>query len=195
MLKNKKIGFAITGSFCSMDEMLMVLQRLVNEACEVYVFATEQILRNNNRFNQADELVKKIEDVAGRKLIVTVEEAEIFGPKIPLDAVMVFPCTSNTLAKLAYGINDNAVTMVCKSSLRNNAKIILGVFTNDALSNSGENIMKMLNRKNYFLVPMYQDDIVGKQFSMLSNEHKAVDTLYLALENKQLMPMFEGEKK
>ena len=194
MLKNKKIGFAVTGSFCSMDDMLEVLQRLVDESEDVYVFATEQVMSSNNRFNQAEELIRKIEEITNHKIITGVVRAEVFGPKIPLDAVVVYPCTSNTLAKLAYGVNDNAVTMVVKSSLRNNSKIILGIYTNDALSNSGENIMKMLNRKNYYLVPMYQDDKENKPFSMIANKDKAVDTLYAALEEKQILPMFEGEK-
>jgi len=194
MLNDKKIGFAITGSFCSMDDMLDVLQQLVDACLDVYVFASEQVLTSNNRFNSAKGLKEKIEKITKHTIVTDVVGAEIFGPKIPLDAVIVFPCSSNTLAKLAYGINDNAVTMVCKSSLRNNAKIVLGIYTNDALSNSGENIMKMLNRKNYYLVPMYQDDMLNKPFSMIANKDRAVETLVAALEGRQVLPMFEGVK-
>ena len=81
--------------------------------------------------------------------------AEIFGPKIPLDLMLVMPCSGNTLAKLTYGINDNAVTMACKSTLRNENNVVLAIATNDALSNSGKNIMQILNTKHFYLVPMY----------------------------------------
>lgn len=194
MLKDKNIGFAVTGSFCSMDDMLEVLEKLVTEANNVYVFVSEKVLTCDNRFNSANMLLSKIEAITKHAVIKDIVGAEVFGPKIPLDAVMVYPCTSNTLGKFANGINDNAVTMVCKSTLRNNKNIILGIYTNDALSNSGKNIMQMLNTKNFYLVPMFQDDKDKKPFSMTANKHRALVTLELALENKQIQPVFEGDK-
>lgn len=194
MLKNKTIGFAITGSFCSMDDMLEILQELVEKTNRVYVFVSQQVVTCNNRYNSAEALLEKIQKVTGTPVIKDIVGAEIFGPKVPLDAVMVYPCTSNTLGKLVHGINDNAVTMVCKSTLRNNKNIILGIYTNDALSNSGQNIMKILSTKNFYIVPMFQDNKEKKPFSMIANKDKAVETLDLALDNTQILPVFEGEK-
>lgn len=195
MLKNKNIGFAVTGSFCSMEDMLEVLEKLVTQAKQVYVFVSEKVLTCDNRFNKANVLISKIEAITKQSVIKDVVSAEIFGPKIPLDAVLVYPCTSNTLGKLANGINDNAVTMACKSTLRNNKNIILGIYTNDALSNSGTRIMKMLNTKNFYLVPMFQDDKEKKPFSMTANKNKAIDTVIQAIENKQIQPVFEGDTR
>lgn len=194
MLKNKTIGFAITGSFCSMDDMLEILQELVEKTNRVYVFVSQPVLTCNNRFNSAEVLLNKIQAITRTPVIKDIVGAEIFGPKVPLDAVMVYPCTSNTLGKLVHGINDNAVTMACKSTLRNNKNVILGIYTNDALSNSGQNIMQILNRKNFYVIPMYQDNKEKKPFSMIANKDKAIETLVKALDDTQLLPVFEGEK-
>lgn len=194
MLKDKKIGFCITGSFCSMDDMLQALQTIVDLGSEVYVFISESILKYDTRFNSSNALIKKIEDIIKHPIIKDIVGAEAFGPKLPLDLVVVYPCSGNTLAKFANGINDNAVTMVCKSTLRNNKNIVLAIYTNDALSNSGKNIMQLLNTKNYYLVPMYQDDVIKKPFSMVADIERLTKTIGWALNNKQLQPVFEGSK-
>lgn len=192
MLKDKKIGFCITGSFCSMEDMLQALQTIVDLQCEVYVFITDSILKYDTRFNTSKRLIEKIQQIVSRPIIKDIVGAEAFGPKIPLDLMVVYPCSGNTLAKFANGINDNAVTMACKSTLRNNKNIVLGIYTNDALSNSGKNIMQLLNTKNYYLVPMYQDDVVKKPFSMIADVTKLEKTIGWALNNKQVQPVFQG---
>lgn len=39
-----------------------------------------------------------------------------------LDALVIAPCTGNTLAKLAQGVNDGCVPLAAKASLRNNCR-------------------------------------------------------------------------
>ena len=181
MLKNKKIGIGLTGSFCSLQKTLAVIKELAALECDLYIFASEKILNCNTRFNKADELIDEL-------------DSEIFGPKIPLDIMIVMPCSGNTLAKLAIGINDNAVTMACKSTLRNEHNVVLAIATNDALSNSGKNIMQILNTKHFYLVPMYQDDCIKKPNSMLFDETLVIQTVINAINNNQLQPVFEGVK-
>lgn len=194
MLKNKKIGIGITGSFCSLQKTLAVVKELAALQCDLYIFASEKILTCDTRFNQADELIEELEKIAKRKVITNVVDSEIFGPKIPLDVMLVMPCSGNTLAKLATGINDNAVTMASKSTLRNDHNVVLAIATNDALSNSGKNIMQLLNTKNFYLVPMYQDDCIKKPNSMLFDETLVIQTIINAINNKQIQPVFEGVK-
>lgn len=194
MLKNKKIGIGLTGSFCSLSKALGVIKELAALECDLYVFASEKIITCDTRFDQASELVAELEQIARRKIITKVVDSEIFGPKIPLDIMIVMPCSGNTLAKLAVGINDNAVTMACKSTLRNEHNVVLAIATNDALSNSGKNIMQILNTKHFYLVPMYQDDCIKKPNSMLFDETLVVQTVINAINNKQLQPVFEGAK-
>ena len=159
-----------------------------------YVFVSEKIENCDTRFDRAKELIAEIEKVINRKVIDDVVSAEVFGPKTPLDIMLVMPCSGNTLAKLTYGINDNAVTMACKSTLRNEKNVVLAIATNDALSNSGKNIMQILNTKHFYLVPMYQDDCIKKPNSMLFDENLVIQTLVNALNYKQLQPVFEGCK-
>lgn len=194
MLENKKIGIGITGSFCTLKKTLSVIETLAKLNCELYIFISEKIETCNTRFNQADELIERLEQLSKRPVINNVVNSEIFGPKIPLDIMLVMPCSSNTLAKLATGINDNAVTMACKSTLRNNHNVVLAIATNDALSNSGKNIMQMLNTKNFYLVPLYQDDCIKKPNSMIFDEILVIQTLINALNHKQIQPVFEGKK-
>ena len=194
MLENKKIGIGLTGSFCSLEKTLSVIKDLSKLKCDLYIFASEKILTCDTRFDKADELIEELEKLSKRKIIDNVVDSEIFGPKIPLDIMLVMPCSGNTLAKLTYGLNDNAVTMACKSTLRNEHNVVLAIATNDALSNSGKNIMQLLNTKHFYLVPMYQDDYIKKPNSMLFYYNFVIPTLINALNNKQIQPVLEGNK-
>ena len=194
MLENKKIGIGLTGSFCSLEKTLSVIKDLSKLKCDLYIFASEKLLTCDTRFDKADELIEELEKLSKRKIIDNVVDSEIFGPKIPLDIMLVMPCSGNTLAKLTYGLNDNAVTMACKSTLRNEHNVVLAIATNDALSNSGKNIMQLLNTKHFYLVPMYQDDYIKKPNSMLFDENLVIPTLINALNNKQIPPVLEGNK-
>lgn len=195
MLKNKKIGIGITGSFCSLEKTMHVLKQLAKQQCDLYVFISEKINNCDTRFNEAKKLISEIEKIINRKVIKSVVVAETFGPKIPLDIMLVMPCSGNTLAKLAHGINDNAVTMACKSTLRNQKNVVLAIATNDALSNSGKNMMQLLNTKHFYLVPLYQDDCIKKPNSMLFDENLVVPALISGLNYQQLQPVFQGYKE
>lgn len=190
MLKDKKIGVGVTGSFCSLTNFMEFLKKLASYDVDIYVFLSFKVLNYDTRFYQADQLRKQIEEIINKKVIVNEVEAELFGPKIPLDIMVVYPCSGNTLAKLCHGINDNAVTMAVKSTLRNNKNIVLGICSNDVLGASGKNMMDILNKKHYYLVPMYQDDIIKKPNSMLANHKMIIETMENALNNKQIQPLF-----
>lgn len=192
MFKGLKIGFGITGSFCSMDEMLDALRLLVELEADVYVFVSDSIVKYDTRFNSSSELINKIEEITNNPINYDLVIAENFGPKIQLDIMTVFPCSGNTLSKLTYGINDNAVTMACKATRRNNVDVVLAIYTNDGLSTSGKNIMDILNRKGYYLVPLLQDDIIKKPFSLVSNSARFIETIEGALRHHQIQPVFEG---
>lgn len=190
MLKGMKIGVGVTGSFCSLAHFMEFLEQLASYDVDIYVFLSFKVLEYDTRFYQAARLRKDIEDIIHKKVIENEVEAELFGPKIPLDIMIVYPCSGNTLAKLCHGLNDNAVTMAVKSTLRNNKNIVLGICSNDVLGASGKNMMDILNKKHYYLVPMYQDDIVKKPNSMLANHHLIIKTVEKALNNQQLQPLF-----
>lgn len=189
-----KLGFCITGSFCSMDDMLFVLKKLIDNY-EIEVFLTPNVNTMNTRFHPKDELKQKIKDIIHKDVHTTIQESEVYGPMKKLDAVLVYPCDASTLAKLNYGINDNCVTMLIKSSLRNNVPIVLGVYSNDVLANTGKNLMSVMNMKNYYFVPMYQDNYKSKPNSMIACKNKVKETLEKALLHQQYQPFMLGYKE
>lgn len=189
-----KLGFCITGSFCSMDDMLDVLNQL-SYIYDIEIFMSPNVNNKDTRFYKKDVLKRKIKEIVDCPIHTSIEEAEVFGPIKKLDLVLIYPCTSNTLGKLVHGINDNVITMIVKSSLRNDVPIVLGVYTNDALGNSGKNIMNLMNQKNYFFVPMFQDDYIKKPKSMIAKKDKVIETLELAYNKQQLQPFLLGYKE
>ena len=195
MFEGLKIGIGITGSFCSLKSCLLFLKELKSYPVDLYVFVSEKVFKEDTRFFKANQFIVQVEKIIGKKVITDVVEAEVFGPQLPLDMMVVYPCSANTLAKLAHGINDNAVTMAVKSTLRNQKNIVLGLCSNDLLSTSGMNMMKMLNTKHFYLVPMFQDDIFKKPNSLIARNDLIIQTMINALIDKQLQPLFLLKKK
>ena len=184
MFNGMKIGVGITGSFCSLSNCLKFLKELKKYPVDIYVFISDQVNSCDTRFFKANQLIIEVEKIIEKKVICSVVEAEIFGPQIPLDLMVVYPCSANTLAKMAHGINDNAVTMAVKSTLRNQHNIVLGLCSNDLLSTSGMNMMKIFNTKHFYLVPMYQDDVIKKPNSLIARRDLIIQTMINALVDK-----------
>lgn len=195
MFEGLKIGIGITGSFCSLKSCLLFLKELKSYPVDLYVFVSEKVFKEDTRFFKANQFIEQVEKIIDKKVITDVVEAEVFGPKLPLDMMVVYPCSTNTLAKLAHGINDNAVTMAVKSTLRNQKNIVLGLCSNDLLSTSGMNMMKILNTKHFYLVPMFQDDIFKKPNSLIAKNDLIIQTMINALVDKQLQPLFLLKKE
>ena len=129
------------------------------------------------------------ETICGRKVLSSISDVEPIGPKQLLDALVIAPCTGNTIAKLAHSIADGPVTMAAKSHLRNGRPILIAVSSNDALAGAAENIGKLLNKKDYYFVPFGQDDPIKKPTSMVADFEKLPQALELALEGKQMQPL------
>jgi dipicolinate synthase subunit B len=189
-----KLGFCITGSFCCMDDMLYVLNDIKDDY-DIEIFLSNTVNEMDNRFYSRDDLIKHIKTIIQCPIHTTINESEVYGPIKKLDIVLVYPCTSNTLSKLVHGINDNCVTMIVKSSLRNQVPIVLGISTNDALGNSGKNILTIMNTKNFYLVPMYQDNYIKKPLSMIAQKEKVKETLIKAINHQQIQPFMLGYKE
>ncbi|HIU40947.1 MAG TPA: dipicolinate synthase subunit B, partial [Candidatus Egerieicola faecale] len=125
--------------------------------------------------------------------ILTIPQAEPIGPKGMTDILAVVPCTGNTLAKLAHSIVDTPVTMAVKSHLRNGRPVVVGVSTNDALAGAAQNLAALQNRKHYYFVPYRQDNSAKKPTSLVADFSRLEETLWRALEGKQVQPMVLGE--
>jgi dipicolinate synthase subunit B len=184
------LGFAFCGSFCTMGEAIKSLERLCAEGYQVQPIMSECAYSTDTRFHKAQEFRERVESITGRSIIHTVASAEPLGPRTPLDALVIAPCTGNTLAKMALGITDTAVTMAAKAHLRSDRLTVIALASNDALSQNLQNISRMLTRRSLYFVPMRQDDPEGKPHSLVAAMDQIVPTLHRAMKGEQPRPIF-----
>ena len=185
----KRLGFAVTGSFCTHAAALGVLKILVG-SYDVVPVVSEHAAGWDTRFGTARDLLDGLRVLTGREPVLTVTEAETFGPKDPLDLLLICPCTGNTLAKLANGITDSVVCMAAKAHLRSDRPLVLAPASNDAMSANLGNIGTLLARKNVYFVPMRQDDPLRKPHSLVADFDRAAEALEAAEKGIQLRPLF-----
>lgn len=182
------IGFAMCGSFCTYAAVFPVMEALAKNHALTPIFS-HSAFTIDSRFGTAKEHIQKAHDICNCMPIHTIAQAEPIGPKKLLDALIIAPCTGNTLAKLAHSIADGPVTMAAKSHLRNGRPVLIAVSTNDALAGAAENIGKLLGRKHYYFVPFGQDDPQNKPTSMVADFQQIPLALSAALKGQQLQPI------
>ena len=184
-----RLGFAVTGSFCTHANALAVLEEL-RGTYDVTPVLSRHAAEWDTRFGTAAELRRRLKELTGCEPVTTVAEAETFGPGNPLDLLLICPCTGNTLAKLANGITDTSVTMAAKAHLRSDRPVLLAPASNDAMSANLSNIGTLLSRKNVYFVPMRQDDPERKPHSLVADFSRAKEALEAMREGRQLRPLF-----
>ncbi len=183
------IGYAMCGSFCTMKRSLEILEALCLRF-DVLPIMSYMTYGTDTRFGQAADFVKKAECLCGHAVVHSIEDAEPLGPSRPLDALLICPCTGNTLAKLARGITDTPVCMAAKAHLRSDRPLVISLASNDALSANLQNIAVLLSRKQVYFVPMHQDDPLHKPHSLVADFSLVIPTLDAALEGRQPRPLF-----
>lgn len=183
-----RLGLAVTGSHCTFSRALEAFRPLKRDYTLVPILSGAAA-GTDTRFFAASAFRAELEAFCGREAVDTIVKAEPFGTAQRLDALLVAPCTGNTLAKLARGVTDTAVTMACKAHLRNGAPLILAISTNDGLSGSAESIAALLQRKNVYFVPFRQDAPHQKPFSLQSDFDLLGKTIKAAMEGRQLQPV------
>ena len=182
------IGFAMCGSFCTFSRVFPIMESLCQNHTVTPVFS-DAVYQTDTRFGKASDHLQLAESLCKASVIHTISDAEPIGPKKLFDILLIAPCTGNTLAKLAHGIADTAVTMAAKSHLRNDRPVLIAVSTNDALGTAAENIGKLLARKHYYFVPFRQDDPAEKPRSMVADFPAIPQALEAALNREQLQPV------
>lgn len=188
-LKDKKIGYTLTGSFCTFQKTIPVMKELVKQGAEIIPIMSFNSYQLDTKFGKAQDFINEIEDITGKEIIHTIQGAEPIGPKKLTDIMVIAPCSGNTISKLAYDIIDTPATMAAKSHLRNNRPIVIAVSTNNGLGANAENIGKLLNRKNYYFVPFRQDNPITKPRSIVADFDMIIKTIEYALEGEQITPI------
>ncbi len=188
------IGYALCGSFCTHARALAALRALRDAGYDILPILSPVAAHTDTRFGRAADLRRAVEEICGHSPITTMEDAEPLGPARPLDALVIAPCTGNTLAKIAHGITDTSVTMAAKAHLRSDRPLLIALASNDALSAGLANIATLLARKNVYFVPMLQDDPPGKPHSLVAEMSEiptALNTLLSAdVKHRQMRPLF-----
>ena len=183
-----RLGLAVTGSHCTFSRALEAFRPLKRDYTLVPILSGAAA-GTDTRFFAASAFRAELEAFCGREAVDTIVKAEPLGTAQRLDALLVAPCTGSSLAKLARGVTDTAVTMACKAHLRNGAPLILAISTNDGLSGSAESIAALLQRKNVYFVPFRQDAPHQKPFSLQSDFDLLGETIKAAMEGRQLQPV------
>ena len=188
-LEEKRIGFVMTGSFCTFRKTIDELKKIVKLGAKVVPIMSENSYTMDTKFGKARDFINEIEDITGTKILHTIQEVEPLGPKDMLDILVVAPATGNTMAKLANDIIDNSATMAVKSHLRKEKPVVIAISTNNGLSGAGENIGKLLNRKHYYFVPFRQDNPITKPRSVVFDPSYLINTIEYALDGEQIQPI------
>lgn len=188
-LEEKRIGFVMTGSFCTFRKTIDELKKIVKLGAKVVPIMSENSYTMDTKFGKARDFINEIEDITGTKILHTIQEVEPLGPKDMLDILVVAPATGNTIAKLANDIIDNSATMAVKSHLRKEKPVVIAISTNNGLSGAGENIGKLLNRKHYYFVPFRQDNPITKPRSVVFDLSYLIKTIEYALDGEQIQPI------
>ena len=185
------IGYALCGSYCTHAASLATLTLLRRQGYEVQPILSEHAYSTDTRFGTAASLVSRLEELCARAPIHTIVEAEPLGPKTPLEALVIAPCTGNTLSKIAHGITDTAVCMAAKAHLRTDRPLLIALASNDAMSANLCNIGTLLCKKSVYFVPMHQDDYRNKPHSLVADFSQLPDCLRATLDGKgQRRPLF-----
>ncbi len=188
-IEGKKIGFAVCGSFCTFKRVMPQVEKLISMGAEVYPVMSEIAYSTDTRFGKAEDFRTFLEETTKNKIINSIKGAEPIGPKGYLDALVIAPCTGNTLAKIASGITDSCVSMAAKANLRNGRPLVIAISTNDGLGANAKNIGTLLQKQNVYFVPFGQDDCFGKPQSLVADMEKIPETLMWALDLKQIQPV------
>ena len=188
-LEKTRIGIAMTGSFCTFEKVFHALLLLKEQGAELFPIMSKHAHEIDNRFMTSKKAREKLEGICVRLCLCEITDVEPIGPKRLLDLLIVAPCTGNTLAKIANGIADTAVTMAVKSHLRNECPVLIGISTNDGLGISAINIGKLMVRKHIYFAPYYQDDPIGKPSSLIFDEQRLQKSAEMALRSQQIQPL------
>ena len=188
-VKNKKIGFVLTGSFCTFEKTIPQMKKLKNYGAKIIPIMSFNSYNLDTKFGKVKDFIKEIEEICGKEIIHTIQDAEPIGPKHLTDIMIVAPASGNTMSKLACDIIDTPATMAVKSHLRNNLPVVIAPSTNNGLGANMMSIAKLINRKNYYFVPFRQDNPLTKPRSIVFDPEYILKTIESALDGEQIEPI------
>ncbi|MGE5397907.1 MAG: dipicolinate synthase subunit B [Chitinophagales bacterium] len=194
LLENISIGVVLTGSHCTIREVIPEINRLKDEGARITPVFSYSVNYTDTRFYNVEFLREEITKITSEEIITTIPDAEPIGPKKLFDILIVAPCTGNTLAKLANGITDTPALMAVKAHLRNQRPVVIAVATNDGLGINARNLGYLLNAKNIYFVPFRQDNPEEKANSLVAKMDLLLVTIIEAMKGRQVQPVLLGSE-
>ena len=194
-MSKTKIGFALTGSFCTFNRAFAAIGELVKQGYEVFPILSFHSSQEDTRFYLKDTVIQTLGEITRHDVWTTLSQVEPIGPKKLLDAYVIAPITGASMGKMAHGIFDTPALLGAKSHLRNGRPVLVAPSTNDGLSTAAENIGKILAMRNVYLVPFGQDDPAGKPRSLVADFSRLPEALAAALAGAQMQPILLGSLK
>lgn len=188
-LKGKHIGFGMTGSHCTYEEVIPQLEKLVSLGARVTPFVSYTLQTTDSKFGEAAYWLNKIQEATPEPIVDTIVKAEPFGPKTPLDCMLIAPMTGNSTSKFANALTDSPVLMGAKATMRTGKPVVLAISTNDALGLNGVNIMRLMSSKNIYFVPLGQDHPYKKPNSFVADMTRIPAAIEHALKGEQMQPV------
>jgi dipicolinate synthase subunit B len=185
----KTVGYALTGSHCTLEEIMPQIRRFVDAGAKVIPIVSNTVMTTDTRFGKAEVWQQQLKDITGNEIISTIVEAEPLGPSKLLDVLVIAPCTGNTTSKLANAMTESPVLMAAKGQMRNQRPLVLAISTNDGLGLNAMNIAKLLITKNIYFVPFGQDAPLTKPNSLVARMDMIMETCEAALQGKQIQPL------
>jgi len=185
----KTVGYALSGSHCTFEEVMPQIQRFVDAGANVIPIVSNTLITTDTRFGTAEKWRNELTRITGNEIIASIVQAEPLGPSKKIDVLTIAPCTGNTTSRLANAITDSAVLMAAKSQMRNGRPIVIAISTNDGLGLNAANIAKLLVTKNIYFVPFGQDDPINKPNSLVARMDLIMEACEAALQGKQLQPL------
>lgn len=183
------VGYALTGSHCTLPEVVPQMKRFTDAGANVIPIVSPSIMTTDTRFGTSEHWQTQLRELTGNELISTIVDAEPLGPSKKIDVLAIAPCTGNTTSRLANAITDSPVLMAAKAQMRNGRPLVLAISTNDGLGLNAANIAKLLVAKNIYFVPFGQDNPEGKPNSLVARMDLLMETCEAALQGKQLQPV------
>ncbi len=194
-MSKTRIGFALTGSYCTFHRAFRAMEQLMEEGYAVTPIISFAVRDHDTRFYSAQAVKDALVRITGQEVLDTLQKVEPIGPKKLLDAYIIAPMTGASMGKMAHGIFDTPALLGAKSHLRNGRPVLIAPSTNDGLGASAENIGKILTMKHVYFVPYGQDDPIGKPRSLVADFDKIPAALSAALAGAQVQPMLYGNLK
>ena len=134
-LKEKKIGFIITGVNYAIKNTIIEMKNLVKQQARIVPIISEECYMANTKYGRIEDCIIEIEQITKQRVRSKLNEIESIGYSEKLDIIIIAPASGNIIGKLANNINEDIATNTVKAHLRDERPVVIAIATNDGDDN------------------------------------------------------------